>query len=111
MRWKKKTHFARQKTASGKETTSSTAGSGANKGLREHHGPLTKELRVSQSQLYRWRDELDPGEAEVGRPPRVSEADVWLVWLAVGSVCGLLVIRPELRVRINLQEDANRLMR
>ena len=30
---------------------------------------LTKELGVSRRQLYRWRDELDPGEAEVGKPP------------------------------------------
>ena len=30
---------------------------------------LTKELGVSRRQLYRWRDELDPGEPEVGKPP------------------------------------------
>ena len=29
---------------------------------------LTKELGVSRRQLYRWRDELDPGEPEVGKP-------------------------------------------
>jgi len=31
---------------------------------------LIKELGVSRRQLYRWRDELDPGEPEVGKPPR-----------------------------------------
>jgi len=30
---------------------------------------LIKELGVSRRQLYRWRDELDPGEPEVGKPP------------------------------------------
>ena len=30
---------------------------------------LTKELGVSRRQLYRWRDELDPEEPEVGKPP------------------------------------------
>ena len=30
---------------------------------------LTKELGVSRRQLYRRRDELDPGEAQVGKPP------------------------------------------
>src|SRR5215472_18557423 len=30
---------------------------------------LTKELGVSRRQLYRWRDEMDPGEPEVGKPP------------------------------------------
>lgn len=30
---------------------------------------LTKELGVSRRQLYRWRDEVDPGEPEVGKPP------------------------------------------
>jgi transposase-like protein len=29
---------------------------------------LTKELAVSRRQLYRWRDEQDPGEPEVGKP-------------------------------------------
>jgi transposase-like protein len=29
---------------------------------------LTKELGVSRRQLYRWRDELEPEEAEVGKP-------------------------------------------
>jgi transposase-like protein len=30
---------------------------------------LTKELGVSRRQLCRWRDELDPGEPAVGKPP------------------------------------------
>ena len=30
---------------------------------------LTKELGVSRRQLYRWRDELDREEPEVGKPP------------------------------------------
>jgi transposase-like protein len=30
---------------------------------------LAKELGVSRRQLYRWRDELDPEEAVVGKPP------------------------------------------
>ena len=30
---------------------------------------LAVELGVSRRQLYRWRDELDPGEAVVGKPP------------------------------------------
>jgi len=30
---------------------------------------LTKELGVSRRQLYRWRDELDPEEPVVGKPP------------------------------------------
>jgi len=30
---------------------------------------LTKELGVSRRQLYRWRDELDPGEPEAVKPP------------------------------------------
>ena len=30
---------------------------------------LAVELGVSRRQLYRWRDELDPDEAVVGKPP------------------------------------------
>jgi transposase-like protein len=30
---------------------------------------LAVELGVSRRQLYRWRDELDPEEAVVGKPP------------------------------------------
>jgi transposase-like protein len=30
---------------------------------------LAEELGVSRRQLYRWRDELDPEEAVVGKPP------------------------------------------
>ena len=30
---------------------------------------LAQELGVSRRQLYRWRDELDPEEAVVGKPP------------------------------------------
>ena len=33
---------------------------------------LTKKLGVSRRQLYRWRDEVDPGEPEVGKPPGPS---------------------------------------
>ena len=31
---------------------------------------LAKELGVSRRQLYRWRDELDPEDPEVGKAPR-----------------------------------------
>ena len=30
---------------------------------------LAEELGVSRRQLYRWRDELDPEESVVGKPP------------------------------------------
>ena len=35
---------------------------------------LAKELGVSRRQLYRWRDELDPQEPVVGKPPGQSRA-------------------------------------
>jgi transposase-like protein len=36
---------------------------------------LAEELGVSRRQLYRWRDELDPEEPVVGKPP----GQKWLI--------------------------------
>ena len=63
--------LCRKGTASGKAKVFEGIPAGGGRALRDSENitKLAVELGVSRRQLYRWRDEPDPDEAVVGKPP------------------------------------------